>query len=108
MLVRLMSYRSLDADEIRTKVLPVLQKYNIKKAALFGSSVRGEMRRGSDIDLIIDAGELSCGLTFIEIKRKIEQRLNRKVDLISYNSLAYSKIRETILSETQVIYEEAH
>jgi uncharacterized protein len=104
----MMTYKSLDANEIRAKVLPVLHKYNVKKAALFGSSVRGEMKRGSDIDLIIDIGELSSGLIFVEIKRKMEQRLNRKVDLISYNSLAYSNLEEKILSETQIIYEETN
>ncbi len=103
-----MTYKALDAEEIRVKVLPVLHKYHVKKALLFGSSTRGEMQRGSDIDLIIDIGELTSGLKFIEIKRKMEKRLNRKVDLISYNSLAYSNLEEKILSETQVIYEEAN
>ncbi len=100
-----MSYKSLEAEEIRARVISVLIKYNVKKAAIFGSAARGEMRRGSDVDMIIDAGQLSSGLKFIEIKRKLEHKLNRKVDLISYNSLDHSDLKDTILSEALVIYE---
>ncbi len=103
-----MKYRSLEAEEVKTRVLPVLLKYQVQKAAIFGSSARGEMRRGSDVDIIIETGELSSGLTFVEIKRKLEQRLGRKVDLISYRSLDYSNLKDAILSEAQVIYEKTH
>ncbi len=103
-----MSYKSLEAEEIRERVIPVLLKYNVKKAAIFGSAARGEMQRGSDVDMIIDAGQLSSGLIFIEIKRRLEHKLNRKVDLISYKSLDHSDLKDTILSEAQVIYEKAH
>lgn len=102
------SYKPLKIEEIKAKVLPVLLKYNISKAALFGSAARGEMQRGSDVDIIIDVDRLSSGLQFVEIKRKLEQRLNRKVDLVSYNSLAYSELNDLILREAQVIYEKSH
>jgi uncharacterized protein len=103
-----MTYRPLDTDEIYDKVLPILTKYKIRKAALFGSSARGEMRRGSDIDLIIELDEAQSGLVFIEIKRKLQNKLKRKVDLITYNSLAYSDLKDSILEDAKVIYEKTH
>ena len=103
-----MQYKPLSVEDITVKIRPVLEKYNIKKAALFGSCTRGEMRRGSDIDLLVDASGIVNGLVFVELKRKIENKLGRKVDLISYNSLDYSKMKDSILSEAQVIYEKRY
>jgi uncharacterized protein len=103
-----MAYRPIEADEIYEKALPIFNKYKIKKAALFGSSARGEMRRGSDIDLIVELDETQSGLVFIEIKRKLQNKLNRKVDLITYKSLAYSDLEDSILEDAKVIYEKAH
>lgn len=103
-----MQYKPLSIDEISAKVMSVLEKYNIKKAAVFGSCARGEMRRGSDIDLLVDASGVISGLDFVELKRKLENILGRKVDLISYNSLNYSNMKDSILSEAKVIYEKRH
>ncbi len=103
-----MQYKPLELEDISSKVLPILKKYNVKKAAVFGSSARGEMRRGSDVDLIIDVSGITSGLLFIEIKRKLQNRLNRKVDLISYKSLMCSDLKDSILSEAKVIYEKTH
>ena len=100
-----MEYRPINIDEVITKISPVLEKYNIKKAAVFGSCARAEMCRGSDVDILIDASTISSGLTFVEIKRKLENVLGRKVDLISYNSLNYSNFKDSILKEAMVIYE---
>ncbi len=99
------NYKSLSVEEITTKVMPVLEKYNIRKAAIFGSCSRGEMCRGSDIDLLVAASDIVSRLVFVEIKRKLETILGRKVDLISYNSLNYSNMKVPILSEAKVIYE---
>jgi uncharacterized protein len=100
-----MEYRQLSIDEITSRVSPVFQKYNIKKAAIFGSCARGEMSRGSDVDFLVEASDIHSGLIFVEIKRKLENTLRRKVDLISYKSLDYSNLKDSILSEAKVIYE---
>lgn len=63
------------------------------------------MHRGSDIDILVDVSNLSSGLVFVELKRKLESILKRKVDLISFNSLDYSDKKNEILSEAKVIYE---
>jgi predicted nucleotidyltransferase len=63
------------------------------------------MIRGSDVDLLIDLGDMKSGLVFVELKRKLERKLGRKVDLVSYGSLNYSRNRASILSQAKVIYE---
>jgi predicted nucleotidyltransferase len=41
-------------DEIKKTLIEVLRKHGVKKAALFGSIVRGEATEDSDIDLLIE------------------------------------------------------
>lgn len=103
-----MKYQPLKVDEITEKALPIFVKYQIRKAALFGSSARGEMHRGSDIDLIIELCDLNSGLTFIEIRRKLQNKLRRKVDLFTYDSLLYTDLKDSILADAKVIYEKTH
>ena len=38
---------------IQEKLIPVFQRYGIRKAILFGSFARGEASRHSDVDLIL-------------------------------------------------------
>jgi len=41
-------------DEIKRKILPVLQRHHVARAAVFGSFVRGENKEGSDLDLLVE------------------------------------------------------
>lgn len=99
-----MPYKPLKPQDVADKAKGLFKKYNVEKAAVFGSCSRNEMQRGSDIDLLVDVDLLSDPFLFIELKRKLENVLKRKVDLISYKSLDYSTSKMTILSEAKVIY----
>lgn len=63
------------------------------------------MRMGSDIDLLIQFPDMNNPLLFVELKRKLENKLRRKVDLISYGSLMTSSACEVIMADLKVIYE---
>ena len=43
----------MNIEEIKKKVLPVVKRYEVQKAAIFGSFVRGEQREDSDIDILV-------------------------------------------------------
>ena len=103
-----MSYIPITIREIEEKAAEIFQEYKINKVAIFGSCARGNMHHGSDIDLLISFESLESGLVFVEIKRKLENKLGRKVDLITYPSLLRSAYKEEILSEAKVIYEKRH
>ncbi len=40
-------------EEIKRKILPILQQNSVKRAGLFGSCVREDMREDSDIDILV-------------------------------------------------------
>lgn len=87
---------------IKQKVLSVLQNYEVEKVALFGSSARGEMEENSDIDILIDIKSDISLFGFVELKQKLEETLERKVDLVEYDTLK-PILRERILKEQVVL-----
>ena len=103
-----MPYHALSPQEISDKTNKLFEKYPVKKVSLFGSCSRNEMKRGSDVDILIEFSDQSNPLLFVELTRKLEHLLQRKVDLISYSSLDYSDMKNEILSEAKVIYEKRH
>ena len=100
-----MSNKSLIKQEIADyfKTKPVL------KAWLFGSFARGEETPDSDIDLMVIFDHSSpIGLfTYSRMRRELEERLGRKVDLVEDGTLrpAIGKLAQ---KDMQIIYERAY
>ena len=89
-------------EEIRGKILPILQQYGVKRVGLFGSCVRGEMREDSDIDILVEIEKDISLLDFVGLKLEIEEALGKKVDLVEYNTIK-PLLRERILNEQVAI-----
>ncbi len=86
-------------DEIKKKTLPILKKYDLKRAGVFGSVVRGELGEDSDVDILveIERDDMSL-LDFVGIKLELEEVLGRKVDLVEYATIK-PLLKERILEE---------
>jgi len=86
-------------DEIKKKTLPILKKYDLKRAGVFGSVVRGELGEDSDVDILveIERDDMSL-LDFVGIKLELEDALGRKVDLVEYATIK-PLLKERILEE---------
>jgi len=76
-------------------------KYKVKKIAVFGSFVRGEQSRQSDIDLLVEFdmkafGENFEGLydAFFDLSVELEKLLGRKVDILTPDSVKTIRIKE--------------
>lgn len=92
----------INIEKIKDKILPILQAYEVKKIALFGSCARGEMGKNSDIDILVDIGADISLLDFVGLKQKIEEALGRRVDLVEYNTIK-PILRERILKDRVVL-----
>jgi hypothetical protein len=73
-------------------------KYKIKKIGVFGSFARGEAKRKSDIDIIVDFYEVPDLLEFINLERYLQRILKRKIDLIRKPVLR-KELKKRILKE---------
>ena len=77
------------------------EKFNVKEIGLFGSYIRGEERKGSDVDILVDFTDTISLFAFIELEDYLTKTLGNKVDLVSKNALK-PRIGSYILQE--VIY----
>ena len=92
-------------SEIKDIVSDVAKQYGVKKAALFGSYCNGNPTPQSDIDLLIDKGNIRGLIMFNSFVGSLEDRLNKPVDVITYSSLENSLIKDSINNEV-VLYEQ--
>jgi hypothetical protein len=89
-------------EEIREKILPVLKKYWVRRASIFGSVVRGEATENSDIDILVEIRSNISLLDFVGLKLELEEVLGRKVDLGEYDTIK-PIIKDRILKEQVAI-----
>ncbi|HIH22750.1 TPA: nucleotidyltransferase family protein [Candidatus Micrarchaeota archaeon] len=75
--------------------------YKVKKIGVFGSYVRGEQRKKSDIDILVDFSETPGLFKFVALGLRLTELLGVKVDLVTKNSLK-PNIGKQILKE--VVY----
>ena len=95
----------MNSKEIKIKlknIKPILEKkYKVKSIGVFGSFARNEANENSDIDILVEFYD-DIGWEFIDLKRFLEKKLDRKVDLVTKGALK-PKLEEDILKE--VIYQ---
>ena len=85
-------------EEIRSKIGPILTGRGVVRAAIFGSLVRGEMKEGSDIDILVELPEDKSLLDLVALKLELEEALGREVDLVEYSTI-HPLLKEQILNE---------
>jgi len=89
-------------DGIRRSITGILLRNGARKAALFGSIVRGEATEESDIDLLVEFEGRRSLLDLAGLKIELQDLLGRSVDVLTYDSL-HPLLRERIMSEQEVI-----
>ena len=85
--------------EILRQQIPMLtERYSVEKLEVFGSYVRSEQKKDSDLDILVTFKEVPSLLTFIAIENYLSDLLGVKVDLVMKDSLK-PKIGRQILQE---------
>jgi predicted nucleotidyltransferase len=75
------------------------------KAYLFGSYSRGEADNNSDVDILVDLDySKHIGLGFVTMQSELQQKLKKKIDLISSKALS-KYIKPFVEKEKVLIYE---
>ncbi len=81
---------------------PVLkEKYQVETLGIFGSYSRGEQKRRSDIDIIVEFFEPNDIdlFKFIELRLFLEDKLHVKIDLVEKDTIK-PRLKDQILQET--------
>lgn len=86
-----------EIEQYRQLILPVLKRYFIKHAAIFGSFAKGDVNTNSDVDLLIEPGKGFTIFKMLKLEEEISDLIKRKVDLVEFSALKPS-IRKEVLS----------
>ena len=77
------------------------EKYGVKSIGIFGSYVRGQQRKDSDLDVLVEFERSVDFFEFLELEEYLSGVLRVKVDLVSKKSLR-PEIAKNVLKE--VVY----
>lgn len=77
------------------------REYGVRKMGIFGSFARGDQKRNSDIDILVEFSKPIGLFKFINLENHLTKTLNRKVDLVTRNALKRA-IKNDVLKE--IIY----
>ena len=78
------------------------QEYGVIEIGLFGSYTKGNQKKSSDIDILVEFEKAIDLFTFVQLKNHLSVLLGVNVDLVIRKALK-PKIGERILSETVYI-----
>ena len=82
---------------------PILEaRFGVMRLGLFGSFVREQQRKKSDIDLLVSFDREIDLFDFIDLREFLESRLHNKVDLVMESALKPA-IGRRILSEVEYV-----
>ncbi|MBL7156309.1 MAG: nucleotidyltransferase family protein [Candidatus Pacebacteria bacterium] len=94
----------MTVQNIKRKIVPILKRQGVIKAALFGSYVTGEAKKNSDIDLLVSLQRNKTLLDLVGLKLELEKKLGKRVDILTYNGI-HPLLKDIILKEQKIIYE---
>jgi predicted nucleotidyltransferase len=63
-----------------------LRKYNVTHLALFGSAARNELRKRSDVDILVEFSTLDVD-NYFALQLLLEEILGRRVDLVTKKAI---------------------
>jgi hypothetical protein len=75
------------ADRLRGELPRLRREYAVRTLGLFGSYVRGEQRRGSDLDVLVEFFEIPGMFRFLELERDLSRLVGVSVDLVQKDAL---------------------
>src|SRR6056297_873933 len=78
---------------MKKQIAEILKKRNVNHASVYGSFARGDATENSDIDIIVEPSEKNL-FELAAIKNDLEENLNKKIDLITYNVLDYPENKD--------------
>lgn len=83
----------------------VCRRYQVRELSLFGSVLRDDFRRDSDIDVLV---EFESGTTiglfrYFDLASELETVFGRKVDLVTKKGLK-RVIRDDVIASSEVVY----
>ena len=92
----------------KEKLTELCKKYDVQSMYVFGSASAGDFKETSDIDILIsfkdDISIEKYTDNYFDLHNKLEELFNRKVDLITENSLSNPYFKKSIEETKKLLY----
>lgn len=85
------------------QLIDICRQHDVSMIGIFGSMVRGDAKKQSDIDLLVRFSKRKSLLGVVRLERELSEALGRKVDLLTEGALS-PYLRDRILKEMRVVY----
>ena len=95
--------RALDRETISYYVIKLGKEYGAKKVSLFGSYARGEATPESDVDILLDKGDIH-GMGVLDFQDALSDCLGKRVDVVT-TAGASERFLAKIGNDEVVLYE---
>ena len=93
----------LDRATISYYVVSLAKEYGAAKVSLFGSYATGEACADSDVDLLLEKGEIR-GMRVLDFQEELSEKLGRPVDVVT-TAGASPRFLDKIRKDEVVLYE---
>lgn len=83
------------------------KKYDVKTMYVFGSACTDNFTNRSDIDILVSFKEISIERytdSYFELHYKLEELFNRKIDLLTENSLSNPYLIASVEETKELLY----
>lgn len=93
----------MTTQNIKRKIIPILKRQGVTKAAFFGSFARGEEKKNSDVDMLVKFKTNKGLMDIVRMQFELESKIGKKVDLLTYDSI-HPLLKKIILNEQKIFY----
>lgn len=94
-------------DKNIDKIKTLCNKHKVARLFVFGSILTDNLKKSSDIDLLVDFSEVALydyADNYFDLKISLEKLLNRQIDLLEDKAIKNPYLRKSIDSSKRLIY----
>ena len=87
-------------EQIRSIAAPIAARYGVNSVFLFGSYARGEATDMSDVDLLIDRGDVISGFKLGGLYADLQESLGKDLDMVTQQAASptfMNRIRDDLI-----------
>lgn len=92
-------------EQIRQITRPIAASYGIRSMRLFGSYARGEATESSDVDILVDRGDIRSGFVLGGLYSDLRDGLKKELDMVTLQG-ADEDFLSSIRRDEVLIYEQ--
>jgi predicted nucleotidyltransferase len=89
-------------EKLRQNLPEITQRFQVKSMLVFGSYVRGQQKKKSDLDVLVEFFEPPSFFEFLALERRLSDLLGVKVDLVMKEALKPA-ISKHVLAEAVAV-----